>query len=301
MLKKTHIILFASAVIFSACDKVQDPYGNVVSKGCDNATTLTGDTIYNDLEYKGRKVLVEEFTGVSCGYCPKGAKQLLDWETGTFKGKMVMVAIHEGQFAVPKPPKYTLDFRNEFAKTIGETFPTSGHPAAMFSRLKFDKEKVLPVLRAEWDKTISGFNFDEADVRLLIRNIHSAEKSVNNLEITVIANKAISANLALVIQITEDSIFGTQKDYNKENPDFAGDDFIEEYYHRHVLRGSVGGTFGNPLTDGMAAGDTIYKCFEPLIDPAWNRDHVEFVVYVMDSETYEVLQVDKVPAVKREE
>lgn len=297
------VIWLGAALLWVGCDKINDPYGTSGQggppKGCENGVTLLGDTIFSDVDFTGRKVLVEEFTGVTCGYCPQGAKILLGWEKGAYKDKMIMVAIHEGSFAVPKPPKYTLDFRNDAATKIGETFPTPGHPSALFSRLKFEKEKVLPILRPEWEKAMSDFNYNDADVRLLIRNIHSPEKSVNNLEVTVIANKTLNSKLALVVQITEDSILGSQKDYNKENPDAPGDDYVQSYYHRHVLRGTLGGTFGNSLTDAMAAGDTLYKCFEPLIDPSWNKEHVEFVVYVMDTETYEVLQVDKVHAIKK--
>jgi len=47
--------------------------------------------------------------------------------------------------------------------------------------------------------------------------------------------------------IVEDSIVSAQKDYN-EDPTV-----IEDYTHRHVLRASLNGTWGDPLFEGSGA------------------------------------------------
>ena len=288
------IIAVLITIGLSACDKIKDPYADAATG---TGSNISGDTIYGDLTYNGRKVLIEEHTGQQCGHCPKGARKLISWEKDWLKGKMVMLAVHAGNFAEVSE-KYPLDLRNEHATKIYEKFPpTGGHPSVLISRKSLAGQPVTPIVNVEkWESTLKSFDFTASDVKLLVRNIHDAQSAQNALEIKVVANRDISTALSLVIHITEDSILGAQKDYGL----LPADDYVPEYYHRHDLRGAIGGTFGNTLTtDGMASGDTLTSNFETVLDPAWNKDHVEFVVYVMDTETYEVLQADKVHAVKK--
>ena len=84
-----------------------------------------------------KKVLIEEFTGSWCGYCPSGAEILEDLVDSL---NVIGVAIHSGDYMTI-----------EHGGFLEESYPSSGYPSGMVDRISY--EDIVGLNRAWW----SGF------------------------------------------------------------------------------------------------------------------------------------------------
>ena len=84
------LLLVSVGFFFSACDQTDPPYL------ADNETEFVIDT-------NKKKVLIEDFTGYTCGNCPNAGVIAHDLEH-LYKERVIGIEVHVGSFAVPKAP-----------------------------------------------------------------------------------------------------------------------------------------------------------------------------------------------------
>lgn len=75
-----------------------------------------------------RNALLEEFTGVNCGFCPDGHR-IADEIVAANPGRVVAVNIHSGSYA-----NDPTDFRIQDGESLDNTFSISGYPTGVVSR-----------------------------------------------------------------------------------------------------------------------------------------------------------------------
>jgi len=83
---------------------------------------------------ENRKVILEEFTGVNCTFCPQGhaiAQTLQDNNTDN----VFLVNIHSGGYAAPNGNQP--DFRTEWGEAIDNQSGLAGYPAGTINRQNF--------------------------------------------------------------------------------------------------------------------------------------------------------------------
>ena len=139
-------IFFLVAVTFSAafssCDFVQNPYPETNANIADTASCVT--LTFPSVAVSGyKKILLEDYTGHTCGNCPRAADTLLALEAD-YPGKLVPLALHVGStFAAPAPGHLgspSTAFLDDYRTTAGEDYDavfgasSFGLPAGMFSR-----------------------------------------------------------------------------------------------------------------------------------------------------------------------
>jgi len=81
-----------------------------------------------------KNIILEELTGIHCGYCPDGhkkAQQLSDDNPG----RVVVVNIHTGSYAAPGGAEP--DFRTTWGDYVGGLFTVSGYPTGSVNRRSF--------------------------------------------------------------------------------------------------------------------------------------------------------------------
>ena len=95
-----------------------------------------------------RKVLIEQFTGAACGWCPSGAERIATAISGN--SNIVWIKYHAG---------FGTDFlTNDIATSMtifygGNTYA----PAVMFDRTHFDASKPAPVMSVGQVSEIRGY------------------------------------------------------------------------------------------------------------------------------------------------
>ena len=85
-------------------------------------------------EIENKNVILEEFTGIHCGYCPDGhaiAQGILD----NHRNDAFVINIHTGGYATPSGAEP--DFRTEFGSSIAGQSGLTGYPSGTVNRHVF--------------------------------------------------------------------------------------------------------------------------------------------------------------------
>ena len=99
-----------------------------------NATMVAQTIVGTDPE--NRNVVLEEFTGIHCVYCPDGhaiAQGIYD----AHPDDVVLINIHQGSFAVPSGSEP--DFRTQWGDAIAGQSGLLGYPAGTVNRHLFPR------------------------------------------------------------------------------------------------------------------------------------------------------------------
>jgi thiol-disulfide isomerase/thioredoxin len=208
------------------------------------------------------KVIVEDYTGTWCGYCPPVAHAI--YELKEVYDNIISVGIHNND-------ELTIDQESDLRSELG----ISGFPSARLNR------------------TISWFDpYQISDVNSLLSEENnvaiSIKSALENIDLEVnlrIVSNVELVNHKLVIYLVESNLIFDQSNYfnyvedsyfyNLGNP-------IENYSHQDVLRKSITNISGNTLD--LIQPLTDYKFnFNVEISPDFVQENLAIVAMVVDS------------------
>lgn len=267
------VILFAIALI-SSCDEINRPFEE-----------KSGPI---DVDTTKKKILIEDFTGHYCGNCPE-AREIAERLTESYSN-VYTISVHEGPLAMKLPGLYKYDWIVPEATALAKKFKLVATPFGLINRTAFNGKSLITP--DSWEAAVQAELTKTADIGI------SATASFNQTtkEISFNGNinfiKSGTGKEYLVVYIIEDSIVKPQKnDFLKPVPH---DTF---YVHKHVLRASMNGNFGEPISESViAAGNKVAKSIKFTIpaEKDWRTEHLELIAIVRNNETEEILQVEKV-------
>ncbi len=283
---KDSILPLAMILLATACDIVDVPIEEPVLVECPTCPFI--DT--NEINDSYRMVLVEEFTGHKCSFCPGNTLQLLALQK-EHEESILIISIHAGTtFAKPEPPDYPTDFNTEYGTALHDFYQiaTFAYPSALVNRAIIDGEEVFPS-HVKWKDAINASLDQPATLALGVAA--DLTESDNKLAIRVSA-KAIEPIIGehrLVLLCLEDSVIAPQKDINSSEPD----ERVVDYAHRHVLRGKLNGgnTFGQVFSsqidvDQWAEATAIADLPSNVV----NIENVTIVALIINASTQEIIQ-----------
>jgi thiol-disulfide isomerase/thioredoxin len=283
-----YILLAFSLIAFVACDKIEQPFENIQTGG--NPIDTTNNP--NKPDTTIQKVLIEEFTGHTCGNCPMAAKKAEELKA-VFKDQLIVVAIHSGHFSNTQTStgKYITNFKTPAGDAYNSkwTVDAFGNPQGFVNRSKINNNNII-VHHSAWATVVETLRKREPALKMAVNLTYDANNRALNTSIKTKALKDIGGKYMLVLYFVEDKIVDWQKDYSKSPQD------IPDYVHRHVLRDNISSTWGDEIiSNSMAKGDSIVKTYNNfLLKQEWNPDNCSVVAYVYDAATYEILQVEEV-------
>ena len=209
------------------------------------------------------KVIVEDYTGTWCGYCPPVAHAI--YELKEVYDNIISVGIHNND-------ELTIDQESDLRSELG----ISGFPSARLNR------------------TISWFDpYQISDVNSLLSEENnvaiSVKSALENIDLEVnlrIVSNVELVNHKLVIYLVESNLIYDQSNYfnyvedsyfyNLGNP-------IENYSHQDVLRKSITNISGNALD--LIQPLTDYKFnFNVEISPDFVQENLAIVAIIVDSD-----------------
>ena len=289
-----YVLVSLTILAFNSCDKVKFPkqVGSTGSSGNPNAVV--------------RKVLLEDYTGASCGTCPPAGEEadLLETQYGN---KLVRLTVHAGFLSVPSSPPMDYDFRNTVATDYYNTFGIITNPTGMVDRVGFPTTTHL-LSYATWGSNISTRLANAPDVDIKISNTYN---TTNRQLDVVVTSKFLTQQTGyykLAVLFVEDSVQKPQIDYRITSPSIDNN-----YMHRWVLRAGIngGGTgWGDTLiySAPVNAGDSIILSSPTFTIPTnyntgsniWVVDDRKcwVVAFIYDADPtspthYQVMQADK--------
>lgn len=197
-----------------------------------------------------RNVVIEEFGGIYCVWCPDGHQIIKDLKND-YPEKIVHLNFQTGDYAVPfgNAP----DFRTDFAPLLLEQSGTSGYPSATIDRkIFYGLEQGAPgttaISRWNWETAISQEIDDTAPVN--IAATASINTETNVLEVYVEYYYTASSsfpNNKLQVAILQNELLGPQIGGG------LGDEYPQDNLFRNFITGQWGefiaqtseGTFGS--------------------------------------------------------
>lgn len=209
---------------------------------------------------ENKKVVLEEFTGIYCTFCPDGHKTA-NAIMAANPGKVFAVNIHSGGFAGPRAAGDP-DMRTPEGDVIDDASGLTGYPAASVNRYR--TPRVEPGNRASWAASVNSQLAESAAANTYVKS--SFDRTTNELttevEVYYTANSATTTN-KLTVMLLQDNILGPQVGGTTFYPEnYVGD----KYIHNHVLRDviSSGGAWGEVI-DTTTMGHYVYKKYVTVL------------------------------------
>lgn len=269
---KSVFFLFSLSIIIGGCDKVEFPY---TTNG--NGNGGTNDTV--------RKVLLEDFTGHTCNNCPASHKIADDLQT-LYGKQLIVVAIHAGTFAVPRPAPFDYNFSTSEGEALFTYFGVSSNPIGMVNRIKQTNGSFLidkGAFATEISKQIDSLSLEPDAYIHLAPTFNSNDSTLSvATEVTFLTSQP-SGKYNLCIAITESEIIKPQKN---NDPSVGLVPEILNYEHMHALRGMLTPALGDEILDGAPVLDQAiignYSQFKFGSDWVPENCHVVAFIYYAD-------------------
>jgi len=213
-----------------------------------NAQTFVSTTPEN------KNVILEEFTGISCGYCPDGHRIGQDLHNAN-PNDVFLINVHTGSYATPQGPG--TDFNTSFGAALDGQADVQGYPAGTINRHLFaglSQGAGTAMSRGDWTGGANTLLTEPSPVNIGMQA--SVDMATNTLTVDVevyyTGTQTVSSN-ALNIAVVQDNIEGPQSGMSA-NPNSILPN--GNYNHQHMLRHLITGQWGETISN-ISSG-TLY-------------------------------------------
>lgn len=246
-------------------------------------------------EIENRNVIIEEYTGRNCTWCPEG-QMVANGIAKSHPGRVFLVNIHAGSFSPSSYPNLNTDDGNAMVEDI----QLYSFPAGYANRTS-----QYAVGREQWSTYAMEQMSQTAECNVdgqVVINPQTREATIN-VEVYYTADNNKETNYLTVMMLQND-IIGDQ-----EGAQYNPEQYIDgEYHHMHVLRDVITPTWGEEISP-TTAGTLIAKTYnitipEMIGDPNATEaviDNIYFVAFVSESydgyQTCPILNVNELPTI----
>lgn len=179
-----------------------------------------------------QKVLLEEFTGMNCGNCPRGHKKAHDLLLAQ-PHNVFVIANHSGHYsnAASDQPNY----QTEDGSAINQVFNITSYPCGTINRaLKNENIQILSTF--SWIEESRKVSKVDAKVNLWMESTLDMQSRILTVKIEGYVRDGIEQDSLLVnVALTQNNIVGPQ----------AGGGKGSNYVHQHMLRDMITPTWGD--------------------------------------------------------
>ena len=246
---------------------------------------------------QNKNVILEEFTGIHCVYCPDGhfiAQSIKNiWPDNVF-----VLNLHTGGYAIPNPGEP--DFRIIENDSIAEISNLAGYPAGTVNRHQFPMSQGggTAMSRSDWLDATSEILAQPSyvNIGMLMQYDTAANTLIVDVELyytdsTTVDGFGLASINYLNVVLVQDSIAGPQTGASSFNPGaIINGPWSPTYSHQHMARKYITGQFGEAVTTmtPVGPGHFIFKRYiypiTPFIeDIAFKVEHIKAVGYVTEN------------------
>ncbi|QIE60435.1 T9SS type A sorting domain-containing protein [Rasiella rasia] len=228
-----------------------------------------------------KKVVLEEFTGINCVFCPDG-HQIAQGIATANPGNVFLINIHTGGFATPGAGQP--DFRSPFGPAIASQSGLVGYPAGTVNRHIFPGQSQsgnpndTAMSRGQWSAASNTILGQASYVNMAVE----AEIDVTSREVTVHVEAYYTGNSPeatnkLNVALLQNNTLGPQTGGNMGN----------NYVHQHRLVHLITGQWGLDVTT-TSATDFVDETLTYTIPANYNGvpavlEDMELVVFMTET------------------
>ena len=235
-----------------------------------NDEPFTTDTKAFEVFIPKRKVVIEDYTGTWCGFCPGVAVAIEDLRDET--ANVAVVAIHKQTSTIPDPLDY----------------PRIGELQAMF-----DVDNGFPKARinrtVDWPRPyvleqVTQMAGNDTDVSIAINSqLNGSNLSVN---VKVVYENGSTTGDKLVVYLLENGVVAPQANYFNETPGHPYEGLgnpIPNYVHNDGLRYSLSNLFGDSIPN-LPAFEVHSKDYTFTVPSNYVGENLSFVVMIVNAD-----------------
>lgn len=199
-----------------------------------------------------RNVLLEEYTGVQCTWCPDGHRMANELKA-TNPDRICLINIHQGSFAANT---YTTQFGNALANQTN----LEGYPSGTINRHVFSGNKTA-LNRGEWANCANQILNMSSPVNIAAEGtLDMSTRTVNiRVQLYYTGSQTVTSN-SLNVAILQDNVLGSQVGMSMNPAQVVGN----QYNHMHMLRHLITGQWGETI-ETIAQGTLVEKNYEYVI------------------------------------
>ncbi len=234
---------------------------------------------------ENKKVVLEEYTGYRCTYCPDGHKRADNMVLAN-PNNVFLINIHTGGYATPAAGD--LDFRTAKGDILASAAGIQGYPQGSVNRFKSPWAES----RGAWAATGNTILAQPSPVNAYVKAYfdRNTRELTTEVEVFYTADAKDNTN-KLTVVLTQDNILGKQtagETYYPEN--YVGDKYIHDHVLREVITPSV---WGDVFT-GTDSGTYIYKKYVTVLPESIRGVPLKFydldvVAFVSESNNSNIL------------
>jgi hypothetical protein len=230
---------------------------------------------------QNKKVILEEFTGVNCQYCPSG-HAIANTIKNANPADVFLINIHVGGFSTPTAGQP--DFRTPFGTSIANQSGLTGYPAATVNRVAYtglsqNGGTGTAMSRNNWTNASNQTRNQSSYVNVAT----TASINVNTRLLTVFVeayytgNSPVSSN-RLNVALLQNNTLGPQTSGG------LGDNYPHQHRLVHMLTGQWGDTYTT-----TTAGTLVTRTYTYTIPAAYNSipaelGDLEIVAFVAEGQ-----------------
>ena len=221
---------------------------------------------------ENKKVVLEEFTGITCGYCPDG-HAIANNIANNNPGNVFLINIHQGGYASPGNSGF--DFRTPFGNALAAQVGANFYPSGTINR----NSNALG--RGSWNSAANTALGQSSDVNVGVE----ADIDVQTNTITIHVEAFYTAdspesNNKLNVALLQNNTIGPQTDYANGN--------TTEYNHMHRLVWLITGQWGETIST-TTEGTFIDETYTYIIPSDYNGvpvaiEDLELVAFITETQ-----------------
>ena len=238
---------------------------------------------------QNRKVVLEEFTGIHCQFCPDGHKRANDLKASKPAGSVILVNVHEGGYATPGPtePDFRTSEGNSIAAITGMNI--AGYPTGSVNRHLFPGETGLAVNRGQWSDYADSILAKPSYVNIALEGSLDVNTRVLTVNASAYYTGTTTASNRLTVMLLEDNLSGPQTGaatwYASQINPIDG-----TYTHNHLLRKVLTSTYNGDAVTTTTSGTTVNKSYSftvpaQFVNTASYLGNLQLVAFVAEGNT----------------
>ncbi len=218
-----------------------------------------------------RKVVIEDYTGTWCGFCPRATEAI--HEVHDLTNDITVVAIHETGSGDPD----LLDFSQ--MEELKDVFNIGGFPQV---RLNRTTDWVFPTFDVADVMAMAGTDTNFA----IAINSELSEENDLVVEVEVVYEEGSLPGDKLVVYLLESGVIQDQKNYFnnvEESIYYQAGSPILDFEHNHGLRNSLSNLTGDEIS-GTAELESYIRTFSLTVPDHYNKENLSIVAMVVSSD-----------------